>query len=76
MIFAGLEVSPITLKETMMPNISPEMAVDAAVQVLGGYDPSLFGVSMTGWSLLSNSWVGLIWILSFHDLPSLQRLMG
>ena len=48
MIFAGLEVSPITLKETMMPNISPEMAVDAAVQVLGGYDPSLFGVSMTG----------------------------
>ena len=44
--FVGLETSPITLKETMMPNISPEMAVDAAVEVFGGYDPSLFAVSI------------------------------
>ena len=44
--FSGLETSPITLTETMMPNISPEMAVDAAVKIFGGYDPSLFAVSI------------------------------
>ena len=46
MVFAGLEVSPITLMKTMMPHISPEVVTDAAVKVFGGYDPSLFAVSI------------------------------
>ena len=44
--FAGLAASPITLKEMMIPNISPEDFVDAAVGVFGGYDTSLFAVSI------------------------------
>ena len=30
----------------MMPNISPEVVADASVKVFGGYDPSLFAVSI------------------------------
>ena len=44
--FPGLKASPSALKETMLPNISPELVADAAVQVFGGYNPSLFGVSI------------------------------
>ena len=35
----------------MLPNISPELVADAAVQVFGGYDSSQFGVSI--WQFLS-----------------------
>ena len=44
--FPGLNTSPNTLKETMIPNISPETVADTKVQVSGGYDPCQFGVSI------------------------------
>ena len=46
LIFPGLDTSPSALRDTMLPNISPELVADAAVQVFGGYDPTQFGVSI------------------------------
>ena len=44
LISPGLDSLPNTLMETMLPNISPESAAEAAVQIFGGYD-GRFGVS-------------------------------
>ena len=45
-IFEGLKASPYALKDTMLPNISPELVAATAVQISGGYDPQRFGVSI------------------------------
>ena len=45
-IFTGLKTSPSRLKETMIPNISPETVADTKVQVSGGYETCQFGVSV------------------------------
>lgn len=45
LISPGLNATPNTLKETMLPNISPELVADATVQISGGYD-GRFGVSL------------------------------
>ena len=45
--FSGLEsASPATLKDTMLPNVGPELTAEAAVQVAGGYSPNLFTVGV------------------------------
>ena len=41
--FTGLKTSPSRLKETMIPNISPESVADTKVQVSGGYETCQFG---------------------------------
>ena len=41
----GLNSSINTLQETMLPDISPDLVAEAAVQVNGGYD-GRFGVSL------------------------------
>ena len=46
LFFPGLTTSPKALKETMLPNISPESVADTKIQVSGGYDPCQFGVSI------------------------------
>ena len=53
----GLKASPSALKETMLPNISPELVADAAVQVFGGYNPSLFGVSNLKFHHILSHWL-------------------
>ena len=47
-LFSGLEAtSPTTLKDTMLPNVGPELTAEAAVQVAGGYSPNLFAVGVS-----------------------------
>ena len=53
----GLKASPSALKDTMLPNISPEVVADAAVQVFGGYDPNQFGVSILKFHHILGHWL-------------------
>ena len=41
LLYLGLISSPNILAETMLPNITPDMVADAAVQTFGGYDSQL-----------------------------------
>ena len=42
---AGLKAPLEILRDTMMPDISPDTLAESAVQVDGGYDPCHFNVS-------------------------------
>ena len=44
-LFIGLKAQPQFLKDTMMPDISPETVANSAVQLDGGHDPCRFSVS-------------------------------
>ena len=56
LIFSGLDAPLSDLKDTMLPSMSPELVADAAIQVSGGYDQGLFGVSIFE-QVYSSYWV-------------------
>ena len=80
--FTGLKTSPSRLKETMIPNISPETVADTKVQVSGGYETCQFGVSVDTFTV-ELSWPRVTasnsrtWDVSLVDLFTLsQKIQG
>ena len=75
LIFPGLDAPLSALKDTMLPSISPELVADAAIQVSGGYDQGLFGVSIFE-QAYSSYWVNSLAYKSKQSCAAVLQLIS